>query len=95
MKSYSTDFHFFFQFFKVVGYLTFENQTVEAWQHIFIITSVIMIATGIIYIIFYDGSLQPWNNPATYNVKDMKIRKKLLEFNEKFKVPQESSNDLN
>lgn len=67
----------------------------EAWQHIFVITSVIMIITGIIYILFYDGSLQSWNNPGSYDAKkDKKIRQKLLEFNEKFKVPQESSKDL-
>ena len=58
------------------------------------ITSVIMMITGVLYILFYDGSLQPWNSPGTCKTEDKTIKKKLLEFNDKFKVPQQSSNDL-
>jgi hypothetical protein len=56
--------------FKVVGYLTYENQTVSAWSRIFEICGGCMIVSGIIYILFNDGSLQPWNKPKN----DMKIQ---------------------
>lgn len=46
----------------MVGYLTFENQSTTAWQHIFEICAVMNIVPGIIYIIFNDTSVQPWNN---------------------------------
>lgn len=47
----------------LVGFITYENQSVEAWQHIFVICAAILIVMGIIYILFSDSSLQDWNNP--------------------------------
>lgn len=47
----------------VVGYITFENQSVEAWQHIFQICAAMLIVPGIVYVLFNDATLQPWNSP--------------------------------
>lgn len=47
----------------VVGYITYENQSVEAWKHIFQICAAMLIVLGVIYILFNDASLQSWNNP--------------------------------
>lgn len=46
----------------VVGYLTFENQSVLAWQHVFEICGVMFIGCGIFYICFIDTAVQKWNN---------------------------------
>lgn len=51
----------------VVGYITFENQSVEAWRHIFQICAAMLIVPGIIYVLFNDASLQPWNSPKAEN----------------------------
>lgn len=45
----------------IVGYLTFENQSIDAWQHIFEICAGMLIVCGGIYIWFNDTSIQPWN----------------------------------
>jgi nitrate/nitrite transporter NarK len=47
----------------IVGYITFENQSVTAWQHIFEICGAMLISCGLVYIFFFDASLQPWNAP--------------------------------
>lgn len=47
----------------VVGFITFENQSIKAWQHIYEICAAMLIVLGIIYVIFNDASLQPWNSP--------------------------------
>ena len=53
----------------VVGYITFENQSIEAWQHIFEICSAMLIVCGLIYVFFNDASLQPWNKSAKKNAE--------------------------
>ena len=53
----------------VVGYLTFENQSVSAWQHIFEICAVMLIVCGLVYIWLNDTTIQEWNKapkPAEY-----------------------------
>lgn len=47
----------------IVGYITFENQSVEAWRHIFQICAVMLIVTGSMYIWLNDTTLQAWNKP--------------------------------
>lgn len=46
----------------VVGFITFENQTVEAWKRIFQICAAMLIVSGGVYIAFVDTSVQDWNN---------------------------------
>jgi MFS family permease len=47
----------------IVGYITFENQSVSAWQHIYEICAAMLIGCGVIYIWLNDTAIQPWNNP--------------------------------
>lgn len=46
----------------LVAYFTYENQTTESWKFVYIITSVLLIVSGLIYVIFADSSQQKWNN---------------------------------
>jgi MFS transporter, ACS family, solute carrier family 17 (sodium-dependent inorganic phosphate cotransporter), member 5 len=45
----------------IVSYLTFENQSIESWRMVFLITSAMLITSGVIYIFFSDSSRQEWN----------------------------------
>lgn len=45
----------------IVSYLTFENQSVDSWQMVFMICSVMLITSGVIYVLFSDSSRQEWN----------------------------------
>lgn len=47
----------------VVGYITFENQSVAAWQRIFEISAGMLLVSGMLYIWLNDTALQPWNTP--------------------------------
>lgn len=62
----------------VVGYITFENQSIQAWQHIFEICAALLIICGVIYVIFNDASLQEWNKSYEDDVdgKELKPLKK-------------------
>lgn len=48
----------------IVGYITYQNQTVTAWQHIFEICAGMLIICGVLYIWLNDTSIQEWNRPA-------------------------------
>lgn len=48
----------------IVGYLTYENQTVRQWQLVFIISTIMLLVTGILYILFSTSELQEWNLPT-------------------------------
>lgn len=56
----------------IVSYLTFENQSVERWQYVFIICSAMLILSGLTFILFSDSSRQEWNQsmPKKDNVKN-------------------------
>lgn len=45
----------------IVGYVTFENQSIDAWKHIFEISAGMLIVCGSIYIWFCETSIQSWN----------------------------------
>ncbi|XP_055382266.1 sialin [Condylostylus longicornis] len=49
----------------VVGMLTLGNQTVTSWKYVFLITSGMLIGSGILYDLFCDSTLQSWNNPSS------------------------------
>lgn len=49
----------------IVGYITFQNQTVNAWQHIFEICAGWLIVCGLVYIWLNDTSIQEWNKAPT------------------------------
>ncbi|XP_065360993.1 sialin-like [Calliphora vicina] len=66
----------------IVGVLTLDNQTFEAWTNVFLISAIMLIGCGVLYVLFADSSLQKWNDYSKYNaVKDME----LLENNEEIK----------
>ena len=45
----------------IVSYLTYENQTIESWQMVFLICAFMLIVSGLIYVLFSDSSRQEWN----------------------------------
>lgn len=62
----------------IVGYLTTGRQhNVEPWKYVFLICAAMQISCGIIYMIFSDSTIQPWNKPEEnfseiQNVKELK-----------------------
>lgn len=48
----------------VVSYFTYQNQSTESWKIVFIITSIMLISSGLIYILFADSSQRRWNNES-------------------------------
>ncbi|CAG9799840.1 unnamed protein product [Chironomus riparius] len=74
----------------IVGYLTSGRQhNVEPWKYVFLICATMQITCGIIYILFSDSTLQPWNKPIeeeqkAENVMEIKTKKLDKNFNEKF-----------
>nr|XP_018909283.1 PREDICTED: sialin-like [Bemisia tabaci] len=45
-----------------VAYLTLGSQTVEQWQKVFVLSTAIMVISGVIYDVFATSELQPWND---------------------------------
>lgn len=56
----------------VVGYITSEYPTVEAWQHVFQICAAMLIGCGGIYICFNDTAVQEWNNIPEKRYQEIK-----------------------
>ncbi|EDW01400.1 sialin [Drosophila grimshawi] len=46
----------------IVGILTQGNQTMEAWNHVFMLSAAMLIGSGILYVLFSESTLQPWNS---------------------------------
>lgn len=74
----------------IVSYLTFQNQTIESWKIVFIITGSLLISSGIIYIIFADSSQQSWSNG-----KIKKSQKRTNENGEEMDVLNKTHNNCN
>ncbi|KAJ9584072.1 hypothetical protein L9F63_021589, partial [Diploptera punctata] len=55
----------------IVGYLTYENQTVEAWKSVFLISTVMLIVPGVLYMFFSSSELQDWNTLGCMSVRDI------------------------
>lgn len=57
----------------IVGFITFQNQTAQAWQYVFQLCSAILIGSGVIYICFIDTAIQRWNNvPESSNAEEVR-----------------------
>ncbi|XP_021707463.1 sialin [Aedes aegypti] len=54
----------------LVGILTLGNQTVKQWEYVFLITAGMLIVCGILYTLFADATLQPWNTGANEDAQD-------------------------
>ncbi|ALC41063.1 NaPi-T, partial [Drosophila busckii] len=46
----------------IVGVLTQNNQTLEAWKNVFIICAGMLIGSGVLYVLFSESQLQSWNS---------------------------------
>lgn len=53
----------------IVGILTYQNQTLEQWKKVYLITAVMLISTGSLYLCFGNSNLQEWNSGHT-SIKD-------------------------
>nr|XP_018909285.1 PREDICTED: sialin-like [Bemisia tabaci] len=66
----------------LAGYLTYNNQTPDRWQLVFIISGASMIVPGLIHLAFADSRLQPWNEGNSayqlnkYELKRLKVSKR-------------------
>jgi hypothetical protein len=60
-----------------VSYLTYENQTVQQWKLLFLITAIILLISGMTFLICSDSNVQYWNK---YGI-DSEIEKDDLECN--------------
>lgn len=67
----------------IVGYLTTGRQhNVEPWKYVFLICAAMQISCGVIYMIFSDSTIQPWNKPSeenTFEIENDKELKPVLE----------------
>ena len=46
------------------------QQTVKQWEYVFLITAGMLIVGGILYTLFADATLQPWNTGGTEDAQD-------------------------
>uniref|UniRef100_A0A1I8NLW8 Major facilitator superfamily (MFS) profile domain-containing protein n=1 Tax=Stomoxys calcitrans TaxID=35570 RepID=A0A1I8NLW8_STOCA len=46
----------------IVGYLTLNNQTFEAWTNVFLVAAAVLCGCGFLYVCFADSTLQKWND---------------------------------
>ncbi|KAM7358545.1 sialin-like [Cochliomyia hominivorax] len=67
----------------LVGILTMDNQTFEAWTYVFLICAAMLIGCGVLYVIFADSRVQKWNN---YNRADVDKDSYLLNNNNEKKT---------
>lgn len=54
----------------IVSYLTFENQSIESWRMVFLISAAMLIVSGVIYNFFADSTRQEWNKIVPKNQAD-------------------------
>lgn len=55
----------------IVGLLTYQNQTADAWRVVFLITAAMLVVPGIVYALCASSELQPWNSPAPAGQHEM------------------------
>ncbi|XP_061393381.1 sialin-like, partial [Musca vetustissima] len=46
----------------IVGLITLDNQTFEAWKYVFLLAASMLLGSGILYVAFADSTLQKWND---------------------------------
>ncbi|XP_052132764.1 vesicular glutamate transporter 2-like [Frankliniella occidentalis] len=61
----------------IVGQLTLGNQSTEQWKKVFLISGLMSIGAGLLYVILADSEVQPWNNPELENSDQEKEMKPL------------------
>ncbi|XP_049802323.1 uncharacterized protein LOC126236785 isoform X1 [Schistocerca nitens] len=55
----------------IVGLLTYQNQTPDAWRIVFLITAAMLVVPGIVYTFCASSELQPWNTPTSADPHQM------------------------
>lgn len=58
----------------IVGILTLGNQTVTSWKYVFLISSGMLLASGILYVLFSESNLQSWNSPKKSEDKEREMQ---------------------
>lgn len=61
----------------IVGQLTLGNQSTEQWKKVFVISGLMSIGTGLLYVVLADSEVQPWNNPDVTNTDQERELKSL------------------
>lgn len=54
----------------IVSSLTLGNQTIQQWKIVFLITGVIPLAGGVLFVLFSDSTVQEWNAFGLESEKD-------------------------
>ncbi|XP_050056506.1 vesicular glutamate transporter 1-like [Aphis gossypii] len=55
----------------IVGLITYQQQTIEQWKKVFIVSAAFCSLTGIAFLIFGSSKLQKWNNEEQKDVKEI------------------------
>ena len=58
----------------LVHAFTREHNTMNEWQYVFIITALIYIISGLIFLVFGTGKVQKWNTPPEKKTEDIEIK---------------------
>ncbi|XP_030560792.1 sialin [Drosophila novamexicana] len=77
----------------IVGILTQGNQTIEAWKNVFMLTAAMLIGSGLVYVLFSESTLQPWNS-GCHALPDAGL-KELQTFEEKLPLQATAEDDPN
>ncbi|XP_969878.2 sialin [Tribolium castaneum] len=73
----------------VVGQFTFQNQTVKQWQKVFLVSTGMLISSGVLYVLFATSNLQTWNSP---DIKQTKNESELISI-KKIEEKEEEKNE--
>ncbi|KAM8711619.1 hypothetical protein ACLKA7_012174 [Drosophila subpalustris] len=76
----------------IVGILTQGNQTIDAWKNVFMLTAAMLIGSGVLYVLFSESTLQPWNSGSN-SLPDPGL-KELQSFEEKVPLKGELEADV-
>lgn len=57
----------------IVSSLTLGNQTIQQWKIVFLITGVIPLAGGVLFVLFSDSTVQEWNAFGLESEKDEEV----------------------
>ncbi|XP_025413767.1 vesicular glutamate transporter 1-like isoform X2 [Sipha flava] len=55
----------------IVGLITFQQQTIEQWKKVFIVSAAVCSTTGLAFLIFGSSKLQKWNNVEQKDSKEI------------------------
>ncbi|KAH8240341.1 hypothetical protein KR038_004132 [Drosophila bunnanda] len=86
----------------IVGYLTQGNQTIEAWKQVFLLSSAMLTGSGILYVLFSESTLQPWNSgchplpdPGLKELQTLALQKEDEEEKKPLKADHDQETDYN